>query len=72
MDLLNLNELIWFFFKTGYAGVGVYSKTEPIDVTYGIGEEQHDDEGRCITLEYDNFYLVNVYVPNAGKYFHCV
>ncbi|XP_066262658.1 exodeoxyribonuclease isoform X2 [Euwallacea similis] len=53
--------------KEGYAGVGVYSKIEPIDVVYGIDSQEHNSEGRCITLEYDSFYVVNVYVPNAGR-----
>lgn len=53
--------------KEGYAGVAFFSKTQPLDVKYGIGEDDHDDEGRCITAEFDKFYLVNVYVPNAGR-----
>jgi len=51
----------------GYSGVGVYTKKKPISVKYGIGMDKHDKEGRVITAEYDKFYLVNVYVPNAGK-----
>lgn len=51
----------------GYSGVALYSKTEPISVTYGIGDETHDDEGRCIIAEYDKFYVVTAYVPNAGR-----
>ncbi|RZC36417.1 DNA-(apurinic or apyrimidinic site) lyase-like, partial [Asbolus verrucosus] len=53
--------------KEGYAGVGVLSKIKPLNVVYGIKSKEHDDEGRCITAEYENFYLVNVYVPNAGR-----
>lgn len=53
--------------KEGYAGVSVYSKQEPLSVKNGLGDKEHDNEGRCITLEYDKFYLVNVYVPNAGR-----
>lgn len=49
--------------------MGVYTKIEPISVVKGIGDEEHDNEGRCLTLEYDKFFLVNVYVPNAGIYF---
>lgn len=52
--------------KDGYAGVGVLSKVKPLSVEYGIGNDDHDHEGRCITLEFEKFYLVNVYVPNAG------
>ncbi|GJQ81879.1 putative endonuclease/Exonuclease/phosphatase family [Trypoxylus dichotomus] len=53
--------------KDGYAGVAVFSKSDPISVEYGIGNEEFDEEGRCITAEYQEFYLVNVYVPNAGR-----
>jgi len=51
--------------KKGYSGVAVLSKVEPISVTRDIGIEEHDQEGRVICLEYDDFYLVNVYVPNS-------
>lgn len=53
--------------KKGYSGVAILSKTEPISVTSDIGIEEHDDEGRVICAEYDDFYLVNVYVPNSGS-----
>ncbi len=53
--------------KKGYSGTAVFSKVEPISVTYGIGSEEHDSEGRAITLEFDDFYFVNVYVPNAQE-----
>ncbi|KAH1009004.1 hypothetical protein HUJ04_001433 [Dendroctonus ponderosae] len=53
--------------KEGYAGVGVLSKIEPLNVMYGIKDQAHDEEGRCITLEFDTFYVINVYVPNAGR-----
>lgn len=53
--------------KKGYSGVAVISKKEALNVSHGIGVEQHDQEGRVITLEYDDFYLVNVYVPNSGS-----
>lgn len=51
--------------KKGYSGTAVISRIEPISVTYGIGVDEHDHEGRVITAEYDDFYLVNVYVPNS-------
>ncbi|MBT7123337.1 MAG: exodeoxyribonuclease III, partial [Clostridia bacterium] len=51
--------------KKGYSGTAVFTKTEPISVTYGIGADEHDHEGRVITLEFDKFYLVNVYTPNS-------
>ncbi len=53
--------------KKGYSGTAVFTKQEPIAVTYGIGIDAHDHEGRVITLEFDGFYFVNVYVPNAGE-----
>jgi len=51
--------------KKGYAGTAVFTRVKPIDVAFGIGMEEHDTEGRVITLEFDDFYLVNVYVPNS-------
>ena len=51
--------------KKGYSGTAVYSKHTPLAVTYGIGIEEHDSEGRVITLEMPEFYLVCVYVPNS-------
>lgn len=51
--------------KKGYSGTAVFSKEEPISVSYGIGVDVHDHEGRVITAEYPDFYLVNVYVPNS-------
>jgi AP endonuclease-1 len=52
--------------KPGYSGVGLLTKIKPINVTMGIGVKEHDSEGRCITAEYDQFYLVATYIPNAG------
>lgn len=53
--------------KKGYSGVAVYTKKEPINVTYGLGIEEHDQEGRIITLEYEQFYFVAVYTPNSKR-----
>ena len=53
--------------KKGYSGTAVFAKHEPISVRYGIGVEEHDHEGRAITLEYENFYLLNVYTPNSQR-----
>ena len=53
--------------RKGYSGTLIYSKIKPISVTYGIGEEEYDDEGRNIILEFDNFYLINSYVPNVKR-----
>ena len=51
--------------KKGYSGTLIYSKTEPLSIHYGLDNGKYNDEGRVITLEYDNFYLVNAYVPNS-------
>ena len=51
--------------KKGYSGTAIYARHEPLNVTYGIDIDEHDHEGRVITLEYDNFFLVTVYVPNS-------
>ena len=51
--------------KKGYSGTAVFTRKEPLSVCYGIGMEEHDREGRVITLEYENFYLVTVYTPNS-------
>lgn len=59
-------ESFWNFAeKKGYSGTAIYSKHQPLSVAYGIGIEEHDHEGRVITLEMPSFYLVNVYVPNS-------
>ena len=51
--------------KKGYSGTAVFNKREPLSVAYGIGKEEHSHEGRAITLEFEEFYLVNVYTPNS-------
>lgn len=51
--------------KKGYSGTAIFSRHQPLNVTYGMGIEQHDHEGRLITLEMQNFYLVTVYTPNS-------
>lgn len=51
--------------KKGYSGTAIYTKKEPISVKYGMGIEDHDNEGRVITLEFENFYMITVYTPNS-------
>ena len=51
--------------KKGYSGTAVFTRQEPLSVSYGIGIEEHDQEGRVITLEFGDFYLVTVYTPNS-------
>ncbi|MGC9327160.1 MAG: exodeoxyribonuclease III, partial [Candidatus Hinthialibacter sp.] len=53
--------------RKGYSGTAVFTKIEPIQASFGKGAPRHDAEGRVITLEYDDFFLVNVYTPNAGR-----
>lgn len=53
--------------KKGYSGTAIFTKEVPLDVTYGIGIDEHDHEGRVITAEYPSFYLVNVYTPNSKQ-----
>ena len=51
--------------KKGYSGTAIFTRHKPLGVSYGLGIEEHDKEGRVITLEYEKFYLVNAYVPNS-------
>jgi exodeoxyribonuclease-3 len=53
--------------KKGYSGVAIFTKDEPISVAYGLGIEEHDNEGRVITLEFDDYYFITVYTPNSQK-----
>lgn len=59
-------EVVWNAAeKKGYSGTAVFSRVKPLAVTYGLGVAEHDREGRVITVEFDTFFLVNVYTPNA-------
>lgn len=51
--------------KKGYSGTAIYARRKPLSVSYGLGIEEHDKEGRVVTLEYDNFFIVTVYTPNS-------
>lgn len=64
---LGYNEYLFPAVRKGYSGVMIYSKEKPISVKYGIDDEEYDSEGRTITLEFNDFYLVNCYVPNAKR-----
>ncbi len=68
--LLELPGYFQFFnsaVKKGYSGTAIFTKVKPISVKYDIGIEKHDQEGRVITLEFDDFYLVNCYTPNSQR-----
>ncbi|NMA08902.1 MAG: exodeoxyribonuclease III [Clostridiales bacterium] len=67
LDLPGYHQYWNYAEKKGYSGTAVFSKTEPLTVAYGIGIEEHDREGRVITLEYETHYLVCVYTPNAQR-----
>lgn len=53
--------------KKGYSGTAIFTKIKPLTIKYGIGKEVHDKEGRVITLEFDKFYMVNIYTPNSKR-----
>lgn len=65
LDLPGYHQYWNYAEKKGYSGTAIFAKNEPLSVSYGIGIEEHDREGRVITLEYDNFYLVTCYTPNS-------
>lgn len=53
--------------KKGYSGTAIFTKEQPLNVIYGMGIEEHDHEGRIITLEFDNYYMITVYTPNSKR-----
>ena len=65
LDLPGYHQYWNYAEKKGYSGTAIFAKNVPLSVSYGIGIEEHDKEGRVITLEYDNFYLVTCYTPNS-------
>ncbi len=67
LDLEGYHQFWNYAVKKGYSGTAIYSKIEPISVQYGMNIEEHDQEGRVITLEFEKFYLVNVYTPNSKR-----
>lgn len=67
MDLPGYYQYWNYAEKKGYSGTAVFTRLEPVQVSYGIGIEEHDHEGRVITLKYPDFYLVNVYTPNSQE-----
>ncbi len=67
LDLPGYYQYFNYAVKKGYSGTAIFTKKEPVSVSYGIGIEEHDTEGRVITLEFDNFYMVTVYTPNSKQ-----
>lgn len=67
LDLDGYHEYYNYAERKGYSGTAIFTKKEPLNISYGIGIEEHDKEGRVITLEFDQFYMVNCYTPNSGR-----
>ena len=67
LDLPGYSQFWNYAQKKGYSGTAIFAKEEPLSVTYGVGIEELDTEGRLITLEYPDFYLVTCYTPNAQQ-----
>ena len=67
MDLPNHHQYWNYAEKKGYSGTAIFAKEEPISVLYGVGVEELDTEGRMVTLEYPDFYLMTCYTPNAQR-----
>lgn len=65
LDLPGYHQYWNYAEKKGYSGTAIFTKKEPVNVTYGIGIDEHDHEGRVITLEYENYYMITVYTPNS-------
>ena len=68
MDLPGYHQYWNYAEKKGYSGTAIFTKEKPLSVTCGIGIEEHDHEGRVITLEYPEYYLITVYVPNSKEH----
>ncbi len=67
LDLLGYYDYWNYAEKKGYSGVAIFTKEKPLSVTYGMGIEEHDKEGRIITAEYNDYYLVTCYTPNSKR-----
>ena len=67
MELPGYHQYWNYAEKKGYSGTAIFTKKEPLSVQYGLGIDEHDREGRVITLEFDNFYFITVYTPNSQR-----
>ena len=65
IDLKGYHQYWNYAVKKGYSGTAIFTKQEPLSVSYGLGIEEHDQEGRVITLEFEKFYMITVYTPNS-------
>lgn len=67
LDLEGYHQYWNYAVKKGYSGTAIFTKKKPLTVKYGVGDHEDEPEGRIITLEYDEFYLINIYTPNAQR-----
>jgi exodeoxyribonuclease III len=67
LDLEGYHQYWNYALKKGYSGTAVFSKIKPLSVSYGVGDENEESEGRILTLEFEDFYLINVYTPNSQR-----
>jgi len=67
LDLEGYHQYWNYALKKGYSGTAVFSKVKPLSVSYGVGDENEESEGRILTLEFEDFYLINVYTPNSQR-----
>ena len=67
LDLEGYHQYWNYAVKKGYSGTAIFTKKKPLSVKYGVGDHEDEPEGRIITLEYDEFYLINIYTPNAQR-----
>ena len=65
LDLLGYYDYWNYADKKGYSGVAIFTKEKPLSVSYGLGIDEHDHEGRVITLEFDDYYVLTCYTPNS-------
>jgi len=65
LDLLGYYDYWNYADKKGYSGVAIFTKEKPLSVSYGLGIDEHDHEGRVITLEFDDYYVITCYTPNS-------
>ena len=65
LDMPGYHQYWNYAVKKGYSGTAIFTKKEPLSVSYGIGIEEHDQEGRVITLEFEDYYFITVYTPNS-------
>lgn len=67
LELKGYNQYFNYATRKGYSGTAIFTRIKPKNVTYGIGIEEHDQEGRVITLEFEKFYFITCYTPNSGR-----